>query len=736
MKRKLWDKKTIFFILFILGLFSIFFVWREFNPELWSRNFVLTTNGVQHFRKWLDVSGWTKLVFKISYDKYEQVYEWAELLSVKKMIENIILKNIDERISWLWVSDYRAYVQSMDNNPYIVVEIGGIADLDQAKDIIGKTVELEFRLPNEGEPTYAIKQARKKLAQNLKNEIENNDGMIDSFADARWSENIYYDHWTGVTLWQLPEIYKNNPRLLTSVSVGSISKIISDTYDVVEYRDQSGSVQSTEMYGYTFYRINDIQEVSRDTATPNDVVDVAEQLWYKYDTTIEKWLSEWINTYEYVDGNLVYSLWAVAEKQTAYDIKVVQVAGNSMLGASSWDIQAAADQKAETLLMVENNIKTKDSFVGADIVADGWIDIDQLKSIIPSFDDNNIEIDGIYTYIELATNYIVYVRDTKNSSEDLLSKLVVTNVNQTKFENLMTSKVLYDMESVFVQDRETWKTAKSKNGDILNGAYFKYANTSQDQVWKPVVAINFDDKGTSIFCDITSDNVWNQMAIFVWWEMLTSPVIRSKICGWTAQIDGDFTMDWAKELVDALNNGALPAPLVLMQEEKISPTLWASALTWALIAAWIGIVAIFVFMFIMYGWKQAVVTLSVLVSFMVVLWLFMKLVDYALSLSWIAAVVLSIWMAVDANILIYERMKEEEAKWKTKDSAIETAYERSRPAIRDGNISTGLIALLLFMLGSNMFKGFGTMLMVTVLLTLLLNVPLTRMLLKRVYKFK
>jgi protein-export membrane protein SecD len=224
------------------------------------------------------------------------------------------------------------------------------------------------------------------------------------------------------------------------------------------------------------------------------------------------------------------------------------------------------------------------------------------------------------------------------------------------------------------------------------------------------------------------------MAIFVWWNLLTSPVIRSKICGWTAQIDWSFTPDSAKELVDALNDGALPAPLVLMQEEKISPTLGSNALTWALVAAAIGILAIFLLMLFMYGWKQALVTLSVLISFMVVLWLFMKLVDYALSLSWIAAVVLSIWMAVDANILIYERMREEKLKWKTIHSAIDTAYDRSRPAIRDGNISTGLIALLLFMLGSNMFKWFGTMLMVTVLLTLFVNVPLTKMLLRVAYK--
>jgi preprotein translocase subunit SecD len=131
------------------------------------------------------VSGGTKLVFKISYDKYEQIYEGAELTAVKSMIEKIILKNIDNRISALGVSDYKAYVQNMDNQPYIVVEIGGVADLDQAKEIIGKTVELEFRLPNEAEPTSADKEKRKELAYNLKNSIELSNGLIDKFADAK-----------------------------------------------------------------------------------------------------------------------------------------------------------------------------------------------------------------------------------------------------------------------------------------------------------------------------------------------------------------------------------------------------------------------------------------------------------------------------------------------------------------------------------------------------------------------
>jgi SecD/SecF fusion protein len=112
------------------------------------------------------------------------------------------------------------------------------------------------------------------------------------------------------------------------------------------------------------------------------------------------------------------------------------------------------------------------------------------------------------------------------------------------------------------------------------------------------------------------------------------------------------------------------------------------------------------------------------------------MIDYAFSLSGIAAIILSIGMAVDANILMYERLREERNEGKSWETAINVAKNRSRTAIRDGQLSTGLIALILFTMGTNMFKGFGTMMIITVLLTLLFNVPMTKMLLHLFYDKK
>ncbi len=558
------SKKTIFAILFIVSLVIVFFVWRKFDPQTGTRSLTFTSNGLSHFRKGLDVSWGTKLVYKISYDKYEKVYtNSSELTAIKKTIEDIIMKNIDNRISKLGVSDYKSYVQNLDNQNYIVVEIWGIADLDQAKELIGKTLELEFKLQNPEQPTKTSIAARKALANQVLAEIKTDPENIQKTLEGRMSENIYHTIFTGNSLDQLPDLYKKNKKLLDSAEIGKIYWLIEGNYTTIYQQSEDGLTQGTgiALDGYTMFRVLD------------------------------------------------------------------KAQGKDMSG-------------------------------------------------------NTVDF--------------------------------------------------YAIEDVFVQDRETWIPA-TDGETILNGAYFKFANSSASEMGEPVVVINLDDKGKEVFCNITEANIGKPMAIFVWGNLLTAPNIQSKICWGTAEINGWFTTESAKQLSDALNEWTLPAPLILMQEEKISPSLGDDSLSGALQAGLIGLIAIQVLMYCMYGRKKMLLTAVVLISFIAILFAFMKLTDYALSLSGIAVIILSIWMWVDANILMYERLREELKEGKSMAWAIDHAKERSWPAIRDGQISTGLIAFVLFSMGTNVFKGFGSMLIVTMLITLFFNVPLTKILLHMFY---
>ena len=176
--------------------------------------------------------------------------------------------------------------------------------------------------------------------------------------------------------------------------------------------------------------------------------------------------------------------------------------------------------------------------------------------------------------------------------------------------------------------------------------------------------------------------------------------------------------------------------MILAFEEVLSPTLGQDALFGAMWAALVGIVLVFIFMTSIYGIKRGLISFTVLVTYMLILMAFVKSVDYALSLSGIAAVILSIGMGVDATVLIFERVREELKAGRNMYTAIEVAYERSWLPIRDGQLSTGLIALVLFMVGTSVLRGFGLMMIVTILLLLTVATPLTRELLHLAFRTK
>jgi preprotein translocase subunit SecD len=209
---------------------------------------IVTSKGLQHFRKGLDVSGGTKLVYKISYDKYEKIYtNTLELNAIKKQIEDIISKKIDGRISKLGVSDYKSYVQNMDNQRYIVVEIGGIADLDQAKGIIGKTLELEFKLQKKETVSASTIAARKQLAQGILAEVNKTPNLMAKLMEGRMSENVFYNHFTGATLDQLPEFYQINKAVVEAAKLKTLSSLIEGKYTTATSQGKDNATTSTDL---------------------------------------------------------------------------------------------------------------------------------------------------------------------------------------------------------------------------------------------------------------------------------------------------------------------------------------------------------------------------------------------------------------------------------------------------------------------------------------------------------
>ena len=705
------------------------------------RERVFDWDSITNFRKWLDISGGTRLIYRISYDTYEQTYSGNSqaLADIKNTVENIIIKNIDGRISQLWVSDYKSFTQQLDNETQIVVEIWWVADLDQAKELIGKTVELEFKLPNDSEASEEEKAERSRIAQNLYSDLSNNPDKFEAIAGGRKSENIYYTGYNKVTLFQLPTIYQDNIGVLNETQEWKISPLMEWEYYSYQYEDESGNVQSLKADGYTFFRMISKEQWTREWVSLADILEVATNLWATYDekfTLVKEWTDVESGSYVIEWDTLKYNNGEVYPNEEAYDVRVLAMIPDTTLNGESEEENTESDDfenkvnEAKDALLADMEAEIADALPSLD----GLISNINLKTNIPSFDNSNT--DAVQVYNEEWVTYLIAIRDRKSASDHWYHFVIINGVDEEKFNSSLESQTFYTLEEVFVQDNLSRVNAQSEDGKILNGANFKYASVSTSQLGEPVVLITFDDTWKEIFCNITEKNMWKQMAIFIWWEMITNPVIQAKICDGSAQIDGNFTAESAKEMTNQLNEWALPAPLILMQEEKVSPTLWENALNWALLAMAIWFIAIWLYMTWTYGWKKWLVSLISLTIYTMVLFAIVKIIDYALSLSGIAAVILSIWMAVDANVLIFERMREEKENKKSDHDAINIAYDRSWNAIRDGQISTWMIGLLLMLMWINMFKWFGTMLVIWVLLTLLINAPVIKELLHIFYKRK
>jgi len=714
----------------------VFFVGRETNETTGERSLVIATDGITQFRKWLDISGWSRLVYEIDYSKYAQIYtDPAQLVLVKQNVEDIILKNIDRRISALWVSDYRSYIQEMDGDHYVIIEIWWVSNLDEAKDIIGRTVELEFKLPNEAPATEESIAKRRQLAQSLYGQVKTNPNNFADLTQNRGGEDVLYNKFTAVPLAQLPTIFQKNKQLLDTMNTGSLSPaLLEGVYLELANDETTGEPQALE--GYNFFRLTDRQVKENTIINDQTIIQTAigNDKVYESIVAIDKWID--LGTYKYGANILTYAVEEVAPGAYAYDARIVAIAKESMLGKEQADIEAEEVRVAALLTQVQNTIKGWT--LPADVVEiyNDWIEGETVKSFVPGFTDSDQEI---VTVEGLDSTYVIYNRTVKSPEEKLFSYVQVKGISGNEwitFEQSMKQTTLYTLEDAFIQNKQSWITAIDSENRVLNGASFKMASVGSSQLGKPVVLIDFDDTGKDIFCKITEQIIGKQMAIFVWGQMITAPVIQDKICAGTAQIDGQFDGESARTLVESLNEWALPAPLLIRQEEKISATLGETAMRWAILAGLIGIFLIIVLVRYMYGMRKAMVALASLTVFLLALLALVKLIDYAMSLSAIAAIILSIGMGVDANILIYERTREELKNGKSIGTAIDNAYDRSWSAIRDGNLSTGLIALLLFTLGINIFKWFGSMMIINILLILFVATPLIKELLHIVFKNK
>ncbi len=266
----------------------------------------------------------------------------------------------------------------------------------------------------------------------------------------------------------------------------------------------------------------------------------------------------------------------------------------------------------------------------------------------------------------------------------------------------------------------------SITGKHLERAELQFGNGNGGSLSnEPVVVLRFNAEGAKIFADMTAQNVGRVFGIFLDGVPISTPVINEAIPGGSAIISGSFTPESARELVRNLNFGALPVPIELLTTETVGGTLGSAAVQHGIDAGIWGIVAVMLFMIVWYRLPGLIASFALSIYVVVVLAIF-QLIPVTLTAAGIAGFILSVGMAVDANILIFERMKEELRAGKVGEDAIRDGFGRAWLSIRDSNISSMITAVILFWFGTSIVKGFALVFGLGVLASMITAISVSR----------
>lgn len=260
----------------------------------------------------------------------------------------------------------------------------------------------------------------------------------------------------------------------------------------------------------------------------------------------------------------------------------------------------------------------------------------------------------------------------------------------------------------------------------LTGEQLERADVTFDpNTGLPTVSLAFNKEGRDLFAQLTADHLGETIAIYLDGVIISAPVVQSEILNGEAVISGDFTLEETKELAQRLNAGALPVPIELISQNNVGPTLGQESIQRSLFAGAIGLLALALFMIVYYRLPGLLAVAALAIYFAVLLAVY-KLWPVTLTLSGIAGTILSIGIAVDANVLIFERTREELRSGKSVPKSVEDGFTRAWSSIRDSNVSSLITCLILYWFGSSLIRGFAITLAIGIVLSMFSAITITR----------
>lgn len=346
---------------------------------------------------------------------------------------------------------------------------------------------------------------------------------------------------------------------------------------------------------------------------------------------------------------------------------------------------------------------------GADKTA-GDLDYFRRGDMVPPFEDAAFALTkgAVSDIVETQFGFHLIKKTDERSVSDLRVRAVV----------------LRQMTAADILNTEPWVRTE------LTGKQLKRAVLDFDpQTGAPIVVLDFDSEGTALFAKMTKDNIGKPIAIYLDGSPISIPTVQTEITGGQAVISGSFTVNEAKLLAQRLQAGALPVPIELIAQQTVGPTLGSESIALSLKAGLIGFLLVLIFMILFYR-IPGIISVFALAFYVAVVLAIFKIIPVTMTLSGIAGFILSIGMAVDANVLIFERLKEEFRTDKPLQVSVDEAFKRAWSSIRDGNVTTLLVCLVLYTFTSSLVKGFALTLGIGILVSMFTAIVVTRTILK------
>lgn len=706
----------------------------------------------------LDLQGGTQLDYRIDLRNVQAKNsddDSGNDVKVNDIIEGV-RATIERRVNNLGVSEPQIYTSTVGEEEHIIVELAGIKDVNEAKAVVGKTIQLEFKEPKTALDPNEEKTIRNQAAETLKNaqkpgtdfevlgeNTKTGDGKI-----ASRSQKVFQSG--------LADRYKE---VLPKMKAGQVYKeVVQGTEYAVGMN--SGQVETKEKLYVV--KLDNRELADRTKKKTDDFAETAKAL--SVDKTLElkgkteadfspaeaaaifvKSKGDVTDIIETNDGLRVYKL---TEKSEADD---GQVRASHILiaykGASRADdkvtlTKKGAEAKAGELLekvkkdpTVFDQIASAESNDASAAANQGDLGFFGRGTMAKPFEEAAFatEVGAFSDVVETEFGFhVIKVTDKKPATPATVDLLRIAMPKEKRAELEAALKKVtegYEVtekeerfdysEIVFDISPDPWKSTG------LDGSHFKFATVVYSDIGAPQVSIQFDSDGAKMFEDLTGRLVSQRLAIFVGGELISAPNVNEKITGGNAVITGNFNLQEALKLATDLNTGAIDAPIILSGQHTISATLGDNALKVSLLAGLVGLIALALFMVLYYRLLGVFAVLALCIYATIMIFL-LNVSPIVMTLAGIAGIILSIGMAVDANILIFERTKEELNMGKNFSASIATGFDRAWSSIRDSNVSSLITCAILWFFGNSIIRGFALMLAIGILVSMFTAITVTR----------